>query len=148
MAEVFLRVRRALPLDTTELLRARQLADSILAMTRPAAATAMGLMSLGMLTGRGHGVWPLARHPGVATGWSVPPPLDGLALPLLMFSALGGPAESLAVYERDVAGAITRDLGKMSRRVSDWAGSAVRERSPTRRTERRPSRLWPGMATH
>ena len=135
VAEVFLRVRRALPLDTIELLHARRLADSILATTTPTAATALGLMSLGMLTGRGHVVWPLARLPGAAGEWSVAPPLAGLALPLLMFSALGGPAESLDVYERKVTGAIARDVAdddQESERLG-WLGRSATLAYPTHR---------------
>ena len=135
VAEVFLRVRRAIPLDTAELLRARGLADSILATTHASPATSTGLMSLGMLTGRGHAVWPLARLPGATSEWSVPPPLAGLALPLLVFSALGGPAESLDVYERGVATAIARDLApeeQESQRLG-WLGRSGTLAYPTHR---------------
>jgi hypothetical protein len=118
-----------------ELLRARRLADSILAVATPTAGTAMSLMSLAALTGRGHIVWPLAMMPGANADWQVPPPLGGLALPLLMFSAMGGPPESLVVYERKVAYAIARDVaeGDQDAQRLAWLGRSATLAYPAHR---------------
>lgn len=111
VVEVFMRLKRALPADTLELQNTRRLADSILAggadAADPGAAT---LMNLAALTGRGELLGRLARLRGANADWQVLPPLDGLALPLLMYSALGGPVDSLSSLERAVDRAIAADV--------------------------------------
>ena len=110
IVEVFMRLKRALPADTVELRSTRRLADSILAGAGAAAPDAATLMNLAALTGRAELLGRLARLRGANADWRVLRPLDGLALPLLMYSALGGPLDSLSHLERAVERAIAADV--------------------------------------
>jgi hypothetical protein len=92
-------------------------------------------MSLAALTGRGSVLDHLSRRRGANADWKVVPPLDGLALPLLMSSALGGPVDSLPLLERAVDRAITADVppeDQEGERLA-WLGRSATLAYPTHR---------------
>jgi serine/threonine protein kinase len=105
--EISLRIRRSFPGDTAGLREARRLADSLLRAHPPGAARDPFLMAgLAALLGRSGSAVAYAREAPVAARWEVPPPLSKDAPALLLFSALGGPADSIHLLERTVAAEI------------------------------------------
>jgi len=96
--EVWMRLKFSVPHDVRGIRSARALADSLL-LNAPA-QTEPGLLStLATLTGRATLAAALMRRPAVATEWDVPGPLVSTALPLTVFSALGGPIDSIRILE-------------------------------------------------
>jgi hypothetical protein len=110
-AEVLMRLRLGLPGDTVQLRRARLLADSVLRDDAPVSRASLPpRLTLAALTGRAGMLERLARTRGAGADLQVLPSLDGIALPLLLLSALGGPAEPLHRLEHAAAAAIDAEV--------------------------------------
>ncbi len=82
------------------------LVDSLLRSNPPPAGNGNLLAPLAALTGRAHLAAAYARLPGMDGTFDVPPTLRESASPLLVYAALGGPADSIAVLERRTDAAI------------------------------------------
>jgi hypothetical protein len=82
------------------------LADSLLAAHRPEMSDRTVLAALAALRGRGHVAAAYARRPELDDALGVPASLRESAAPLLIYSALGGPRDSLDVLERRTTAAI------------------------------------------
>ena len=99
--EVWVRLKFSIPNDLAGVRAARAMADSILA-THPSASrgNARLLASLAALTGRASVAAAISREG--AAEWNTPVQIARSAPALLAFAALGGPADSLRVLERQV----------------------------------------------
>jgi tetratricopeptide (TPR) repeat protein len=136
--EVFMRLRRALPDDTAQVLRARHLADSLLADSLglgPEAARL--LLPLAALTGRAALAEHLARAPGSSPSYTAKP-LTGRAMPMLMLSALGGPVDRLSALAVDVGDVIGREVAaeEQEQQRMMWLARAATLAFPTYRFPR------------
>jgi len=127
-AEVWLRLKAAVPYDTGALTSARALADSLLlgpddSLDRLAAP----LMSLASLTGRVFLAARLSRSAAVAAAWRVGTPLSESAPPLLTLAAFGGPVDSLRELGRRLSRAIAQGVGPSDRlaRELEWLGRSA-----------------------
>ncbi len=99
-SEVLLHVKFAFPADTTGLRAARRLADSLIAAYPPSARRQSALLgTLATLVGRA-GV--SAAYALAAGADQLPPGLAQSGPALLVFAALGGPADSLRLLEQRV----------------------------------------------
>jgi len=106
-AEVWMQLAFALPWDDAGLRRTRSLADSLLLRRRPdQVADPWLLAGLAALTGRADLAATYARDSRAAAAIGAPPSLRGIAPALLVYAALGGPADSLIALERRVAATI------------------------------------------
>jgi hypothetical protein len=86
----------SLPNDPTGVRETRLLADSLLALDPSIKARQPGLfVSLAVLLGRANLAARLTREPQVASAWGIPAALGQATAPLLVFSALGGPRDSI-----------------------------------------------------
>jgi hypothetical protein len=102
-AEIWLRVKNAIPADSGSLNAARAIADSVLREFPPSQAPdPLLLASLAGLTGRGRLAVEYVRHPAFLAAWEVPPSLSPAGPTLLVLAALGAPADSLRALERTV----------------------------------------------
>ena len=102
--EVFLRLKYSLPLDLNGVRRARTLADSLLRTQSPQTTPhATLLAALAVLTGRGEVALSFMRTSGAAESLEAPAVLRPALVPLLVFSSVGGPIDSLRVYEERLA---------------------------------------------
>jgi DNA-binding SARP family transcriptional activator len=110
-AEVWIRLKFSIPDDAEGVMRARVLADSLLAGPPDPHEDPRALVSLAVLTGRAALGARLARDERVIDAWDVPAPLGMSASPLLVFAALGGPPDSVLVLEQQVV----RGLASMLR---------------------------------
>ncbi len=96
--EVWMRIRGSVPDDSAGVLSARRLADSLVArFGADSLLEPESVLSLLLLTGRVHEAAALARRGRVSELMGVPRPLGREALPLLIYAAAGGPADSLTV---------------------------------------------------
>jgi hypothetical protein len=80
--------------------------DSLLRAHPLPEGDALLLSSLAALTGRGHLAAAYAGLPQLDRAFGVPPSLRSSAAPLLMYTALGGPLDSVAALEQRTAAAI------------------------------------------
>jgi serine/threonine protein kinase/tetratricopeptide (TPR) repeat protein len=109
--EIWMRVLFGSPADLASLRLARQLADSLLrGVPARAPIEPQLLASVAALSGSAHRAAELSRQVPVRQSWVTPPALSGSASTFLSYSAMGGPAESLRVLERRVAGSIEQDV--------------------------------------
>lgn len=116
-AEVWMRVKFSAPADIAGLRRARAVADSLLtASPTTSEIEPLLLASIATLTGRARLAAALSRQRAAASAQVVPPPLAQVALPLLTFSALGGPLDSVRALEQQVDAAIDRGLSTRAQR--------------------------------
>jgi tetratricopeptide (TPR) repeat protein len=100
-AEVWMRVKFAIPDDQKGMRAARALADSLLSASRNGSSPEPRLLSsLAALTGRAHLAAALHRLPSLALELGAPPSIAGSVLPLLSYAAIGGPIDSLRALER------------------------------------------------
>jgi DNA-binding SARP family transcriptional activator len=123
VSEVFLRLKYAAPHDLRGVRRARLLADSILQSQRgndPPHATL--LAALAVLTGRSDAALHFARNSAAVQQSRVPSVLAPAAMPLLVYTALGQPRDSIAVYEERLADLIDSALADEERERArlDW----------------------------
>ncbi len=110
-AEVWMRVLFGAPDGLADLRSAKRISDSLLASaTTGTLLEPERLSTLAALTGRAHRTAQLTRQVPMRQAWVTPPALAGNASTFLSYAAMGGPAESLQVLERRVAGAIDRDV--------------------------------------
>ncbi len=114
--------------DTVGLAGARKLADSLLS----AAGDVRGgdpflLSSLAALTGRAGSAVRYARAPAVGEAMRTPPDFRELVPPLLIYAALWGPADTLALLERRVSDLIDRRVPPAERagRRMEWLARAA-----------------------
>jgi hypothetical protein len=119
-AEVWLRVKYAIPSDLTSLRAARELADSIL--DEPATGDreeARMLAGLAALTGRAARAASFAR---LAEGRVTPPAIAHSAPALLAFSSIGGPTDSIRRLEGDVDRALRTGMTGSRRDIAraEW----------------------------
>jgi hypothetical protein len=101
--EVWMQLKFSLPSELRGVRTARALADSVL-RARGSLSEARRLASLAVLTGRADLAASLSQEGAVE--WRAPGPIARTAPPLLMYAALGGPADSLRGLEQRVAAAI------------------------------------------
>jgi hypothetical protein len=80
--------------------------DSLIRTNPPPAGNPLLLTALAALTGHGVAAAGYARQPEMDRAFGVEPTLRASASPLLLYSALGGPADSVHVLERAVTTAI------------------------------------------
>jgi serine/threonine protein kinase len=117
-AEVWMQLAFALPWDDAGLRRTRSLADSLLLRRRPdQVADPWLLAGLAALTGRADLAAAYAGESRAAAAIGAPPSLRGIAPALLVYAALGGPADSLIVLERRVTATIDDALLPAERRA-------------------------------
>jgi hypothetical protein len=101
----------ALPWDPQGLARARALADSLLSEATPDQVTDPWLYSgLAALTGKANLAAEYARQGRAAGSIGTPPSIRGFGPALLVYAALGGPDDSLAVLERRVSTVLEETL--------------------------------------
>jgi tRNA A-37 threonylcarbamoyl transferase component Bud32 len=125
VAEVWMRVKHAVPGNTRELQIARALADSLLASAgEPDASTAAALSSLAALTGR---AVLAAGYATVAEAASAPPAVARLAPALLAYAAMGGPGDTIRALDRRLVGAMDRHLVARERQMvtTNWLTRAA-----------------------
>jgi DNA-binding SARP family transcriptional activator len=104
--EVFLRVKFGMPDRVNELRAARLLADSILKRSAGASTHTVNLLaSVAALTGRVHETATLART-SARQGSRRPQQLWAASQAMLAYSVLGGPADSIAVLEAQIASGV------------------------------------------
>jgi serine/threonine-protein kinase len=108
--EAWIRLAFALPDNPSEIEKARSLVDSVLSGDAGSTEKIDGLFlaSLAALTGKAHRAANLAE--GVADQLGAPPPLKMTAPALLIYAALGGPSDTLAVLETRVRTIIEEDV--------------------------------------
>ena len=110
-AEVWMRLKLAIPADLPGLRKVRELADSLLAQHPHLEGPPKSLLvSLAVLTGRANLAATLARGVVPRTFWGVPPQISEFASPLLALSALGGPADRIELLVPEVQRAIAARL--------------------------------------
>ncbi len=106
-AEVWMRIKFAIPDDTISLRHAIVLMDSLLQPSMLATEPeAEPLLGLAVLTGRAIEAAELSRRTARETDWGLPDPIAEYAPALLTYSALGGPMDSLMRLESAVANGI------------------------------------------
>jgi tetratricopeptide (TPR) repeat protein len=111
--EAWMRLKLAIPLDLANIRAARSLADSLLAVQPARGADTRLLASLAALTGRAH--LAAALYETSSVEWRAPAPIARPAARLLVYSVLGGPADSLAILEERVARAIDNGVAMAER---------------------------------
>jgi hypothetical protein len=113
--EVWLRVKFGIPSNLAGLVAARELADSLLLQSKPSQVATLDLLpALAVLTGRADLAATLARQATSArehvAHLDLPVRTIASSQALLIYSALGGPVDSLVALERmiaqDVRGAV------------------------------------------
>ncbi len=109
-AEVWMRLKFAIPDRMDDIRSARRLADSLLGSGDQARAAPWVRSGLAALTGRARESARLSRDPRTVARWDIPAALAASAPQLLVYAALGGPAESLAVLERLAERAISGSI--------------------------------------
>ncbi|HJS47137.1 MAG TPA: serine/threonine-protein kinase [Gemmatimonadales bacterium] len=109
-AESFLMVRMAAPGSPGMLRDATKLADSLLGVELPEPSLAFERAGLAALRGRGLMAAANWREPELTRRLQVPPYLKGIAPALLVFSAMGGPVDSIRELEAQVEAAIRRQF--------------------------------------
>lgn len=110
-AEIRTLIQFGVPDRRDNLERARALADSVLdipALTR--AADPSVVATLAALTGRAHLAADAARRFAARPDWDLPKPLLEAAPGLLMYTAMGGPADSIRTLWRRTRDAIEQGL--------------------------------------
>jgi hypothetical protein len=140
-AEVWLHVAFGLPFHRQRLELARDLADSLLGRNPPGAAGDPRLLAgLAVLTGRAAAAGAYMRDPRVGEELGVPQPLRPTAQVLLVYAALGGPADSLTALERDLRSAIRNLTPEVDREraVDQWLVRAATLAFTTHRFESLP----------
>ena len=120
--------------DSTRLLRVAIIADSLLRTAR-SDYDPRALASLAALTGRAALAARYAMEPLAAEEIRTPLSARDLIPRLLVYSAFGGPADTLRVLEREVAALIARDLAPNEhlRRRLEWSARAASMAFPTHR---------------
>jgi hypothetical protein len=113
--------------DTAGIRRVRLMADSIMADSASPDADRVLIASLAALTGRASLAASISSSSGVASSLSIPTPLHRAAASLLVYAGLGGPRDSLALLERQVADLIDRALppDERARRRLEFLGRAL-----------------------
>jgi len=140
-AEVWMQVAFGLPFNRKRLERARDLADSLLRRNPPGTAGDPRLLAgLAALTGRAAAGGAYVRDPRVGEELGVPQPLRPTAQVLLMYAALGGPADSLTALERGLQSAIRTITPEVDRdrAVDQWLVRAATLAFATHRFESLP----------
>ncbi len=133
-AEVWLRLKAALPSDAAAIASARSLADSLLEMrTDGLDRLAVPLLSLASLTGRASLAMQLSRSPTVAAAWRLEPPLSESAPQLLILAAFSGPPDSLRQLGLRVSNAIAQGTVPSDRLAEqvEWLGRPATLAFPT-----------------
>ena len=126
-AEFWMRLRFSVPFDTRGTQAAKALADSLLS-TNFAADTPEPLLlaSIAVATGRANLAADFTRRPAAVEALRVPPPLARIAGPLLVFSALAGPLDSVRTLEAQTAATIENAIAapQQIRARMSWLGRA------------------------
>jgi hypothetical protein len=104
IAEIWLRLKRAIPADDAELRTVLAMADSLLRVEPTSAAGARRLASIAALAGRPALAASLMIRGAEPMAWPVSVPLAVVrpADALLAYAALGGPLDSMRAYEQRV----------------------------------------------
>jgi hypothetical protein len=109
-AEVWMRIQSGIREDSRNLVLAREIADSLLNAFDYGAPEPLLLAGLAVVTGRIARAAMYSRDPGAVEARGVPPALAATALPLTVFSAVGGPADSIRTLEQQVASIIDNSI--------------------------------------
>ena len=124
----WLLLKQSLPDDTNGVGQALSLIDSLLTEQSPATATdPVRLAGLAALTGRVQLAVLYLRQPQALVEQGVPPELGGLATSLLIYSAIGGPTDTLDRLARQVTEAIAHlpDPAPRNTIRASWLGRAA-----------------------
>ena len=148
-AEVWLRMKLAIPDNLPGLRAALALADSLLLKT-PSGSTEEPsvLAGLAALTGRVTLAAGLARRPGALGELDAPSAVVGSGPALWVFAAFGGPKDSLDALEREVDAAITRGMTAGAREATrlEWLARPATLAFPDYRSRTLPSLAGKGDA--
>jgi tetratricopeptide (TPR) repeat protein/tRNA A-37 threonylcarbamoyl transferase component Bud32 len=125
--EVWLRIKLGVPDDTTGIAKARELADSLLGHGPGGGTSTELLAGLAVLTGRGHRAAALARQSAKPLGLTVPSRTTSASRALLVYSALGGPVDSLRALDRTIAAGVETAVaeGQQADAISQLAEQAA-----------------------
>ena len=110
-AEVWMRIKLGIPSDVRSLGVARAIAESLFQKFPTRAPEPLLLASIATVTGHAGIAAAYSREPVAVVQRGVPPSLAESALPLTVFSALGGPQDSLRVLEERVKAVIDNAAG-------------------------------------
>lgn len=126
-AEVWMRLKFALPADLAGVSAAKALADSLLdAYPVTSGPDPLLFTGLAVLTGRGSLAAQLARQAGVSGQWSLPPRIARSATAFTVFAALGGPADSLDALAAQVEAELNGLEGSERKRAQlEWLARPV-----------------------
>ncbi len=108
--DVFMRLRFGIPGNPAAVAEAARLADSLLRLDPRLVTGHIELASLAALLGRGHLAARLSQSPEARDFWGLPRELAITAPALLVYAALGGPADSLDELETRMTRIIDRDF--------------------------------------
>jgi hypothetical protein len=125
--------------DTTRLLRARHLADSLLGA--PPGGDPLVLASVAALTGRATLAVQYASSPRAASALGVPPALRRDIPGLLVLGAMGGPVDSLALLESRATALLAREVSPadLPARRAEFLARAVSMAFPAYRSPSLPA---------
>ncbi|MEP6573367.1 MAG: protein kinase [Gemmatimonadota bacterium] len=111
IAEVWMTLKFSLPSNVSGLRSSKRLVDSLLDENpSPNSPQAEQLAALAALTGRAARTAMLSQSAATRISWEVPVGLAGSAPGMLVYASLGGPSDSIRVYERRVRDDIARNL--------------------------------------
>ena len=112
-------------LERTSVVRARQLADSVLLSEGDSTLDPRQLSALAALTGKATLSARYAQRDEVASAMRTSPRLSGLAPPLLVYAALGGPSDSVRLLENRVNAEINQlPPGERQQQRLEWIARA------------------------
>ncbi len=126
-AEVWMRLKFALPADLRGVRAAKALADSLLdAYPATSGPDPFLFTGLAVLTGRASLAAQLARRAGLSGQWPVPPRIARSATAFTVFAALGGPADSLDALAAQLGAELNGlDGSERERARLDWLARPV-----------------------
>lgn len=130
--EVWLRLALSLPSDVDGIRRSRALADSLLSAPDSGLSRA-STARLAALTGRAHRAAELVSQPGGASVEVFAPPIRRWGPPLMVYSAFGGPEDSIASFEARGWSSVRRELApdQRSRAIFEWLARPATLAFPT-----------------
>jgi len=125
--EFWMRVKYSLPDDLAGLHAARALGDSLLQGVGSFSVPSDLIASIATLEGRASRAVGAAHDAAERGEWLVPAPLTRFAQALMVFAALGGPADTLRALEERVATAISAmvDSSERARARHQWLERAA-----------------------
>ncbi len=116
--EIWMRVQFAVPADLRALRKARDLADSLLAVQPADPVDPEILSSIAALTGHAYQAASLARRDPPRVLHANTTPVKALSRSLVLFASFGGPADSLRVLESRIDSLITAFVPQEQRQAA------------------------------